>query len=84
MPSRGDLERNSRLRGKCPKASDDRIEVEISKAEPKPSDDARWKQDREEKGIVTWILRVPTGEKGADVVFETEISYPKGAKLVRN
>ena len=66
------------------RANDDKIEVEISKAEPKPSDDARWKQDREEKGIVTWILRVPSGEKGADVVFETEISYPKGAKLVRN
>ena len=65
------------------KASDDKIEVEISKTEPKPSDDARWKQDREEKGIVTWVLRVPTGTKGADVVFETEVSYPKGAKLVR-
>jgi uncharacterized protein (TIGR02231 family) len=66
------------------RTSDDKIEVEISKAEPKPSADDRWKQDREEKGIVTWVLKVPTGEKGADVVFETEVTYPKGAKLVRN
>lgn len=66
------------------RSSNDKIEVEISKAEPKPSSDERWKQDREEKGIVTWVVRVPTGEKGADVVFETEVTYPKGAKLVRN
>lgn len=66
------------------KANDDKIEVEISKSEPKPSEDARWKQDREEKGILTWLVRVPTGEKGTDVVFETEVTYPKGAKLVRN
>jgi uncharacterized protein (TIGR02231 family) len=66
------------------RTSDDKIEVEISKAEPKPSADDRWKQDREEKGIVTWVLKVPTGEKGADVVFETEVTYPKGSKLVRN
>ena len=33
---------------------------------------------------MTWLVRVPTGEKGADIVFETEVTYPKGAKLVRN
>lgn len=65
------------------KARDDKIEVEISKVEPRPSEDERWKQDREERGIVTWVVRVPSGEKGADVVFETEVTYPKGARLVR-
>jgi hypothetical protein len=33
---------------------------------------------------VTWVLRVPKGEKGADVIFETEITFPKGARLIRN
>jgi hypothetical protein len=59
------------------------VDAEVSKSEPKPSEDAWWKQDREEKGIVTWVVRVPTGTKGADVVFETEVTYPKGANLVR-
>ncbi|MFN0009209.1 MAG: mucoidy inhibitor MuiA family protein [Planctomycetota bacterium] len=72
------------VRDVLPRSSNDKIEVEISKVEPKPSTDELWKQDREEKGIVTWVVRVPTGEKGADVVFETEVTYPKGAKLVRN
>jgi uncharacterized protein (TIGR02231 family) len=72
------------VRDVVPKTQDDRIGVEISRTEPKPSSDDRWKQDREEKGIVTWVLRVPKGEKGADVIFETEITFPKGARLVRN
>lgn len=72
------------VRDVLPRTQNDQIEVELSKTDPKPSADDRWKQDREEKGIVTWLVRVPPGEKGADVVFETEVTYPKGAKLVRN
>jgi hypothetical protein len=41
------------VREAAPKSRDDRISVEISKAEPKPSSDERWKQDRDEKGIQT-------------------------------
>jgi len=72
------------VRDVLPRTQNDQIEVELSKTDPKPSADDRWKQDREEKGIVTWLVRIPPGEKGADVVFETEVTYPKGAKLVRN
>ena len=71
------------VREVLPKAKDDRIEVEIAKAEPKPSDDERWKQDRDEKGILTWVVRVPPGEKGVDVLFETNVSFPKGLQVTR-
>ncbi len=71
------------LREVLPRTRDDRISVEISKAEPKTSDDERWKKDSEEKGIQTWIVRVPRGEKGTDVLFETTVSYPKGLQVVR-
>ena len=72
------------VREAAPKSRDERIEVEISKAEPKPSSDDRWKQDRDEKGIETWILRVPPGDKGVDVLFETTIAYPKGLEIARS
>jgi len=71
------------VREASPKSRDDRITVEISKAEPKPSDDERWKQDREEKGIQTWLIKVPRGEKGTDVLFETTTSFPKGLRITK-
>lgn len=71
------------VREVLPRAKDERIDVEISRADPKPSTDERWKQDAEEKGIQTWIMRVPKDGK-SDVVFQTTIDYPKGAEIVRN
>lgn len=71
------------VREAAPKSRDDRVSVEISKAEPKPSGDERWKQDREEKGIQTWILRVPRDDKGVDILFETTIEYPKGLEITK-
>lgn len=70
------------VREVLPRPRDERIEVELSKSEPKTSVDERWKQDREEKGILTWVVRVP--KAGAtDVVWEYTVGYPKGAKVVR-
>ncbi len=71
------------VREACPKSRDDRITVEITKAEPKISEDERWKQDRDEKGIQTWILRVPKNDKGTDLLFETTTSYPKGLQIAK-
>lgn len=70
------------VREVLPRPRDERIEVEISKAEPKVSTDDRWKQDREEKGIQTWVLRVPKNG-AADIRWEYTIGYPKDAKVVR-
>ena len=71
------------VREVLPRAKDERIDVEISRTDPKPSTDERWKQDADEKGIQTWIVRVPKDGK-SDVVFQTTIDYPKGAEIVRN
>jgi uncharacterized protein (TIGR02231 family) len=65
-----------------PRARDERIEVELTQAEPKPTTAERWKKDREEKGILTWIVRVP--KSGAtNVIWESTIGYPKDQQVVR-
>ena len=69
------------VRESLPRPRDERIEVELSKSSPKESDLVRWKQDREERGIHTWVLKVPPGEKGIDLVWQRTISFPKGLEL---
>ncbi len=70
------------VREVLPRARDERIEVELSKAQPEPSKADRWKKDFEEKGILTWVVRVP--KSGAtDVIWESTIGYPKGERVVR-
>jgi hypothetical protein len=70
------------VREVLPRSRDERIEVELSKCEPKVSKDERWKQDLDEKSIHTWVLDVPKGG-ATDLVWQATISYPKGAELVR-
>ena len=71
------------VREVLPRSNDERVEVELTKSEPKISKDDRWKQDHDEKGILTWVVRVP--KNGAtDVTWQSTITYPKGAELVRN
>jgi len=41
----------------------------------------RWKQEREERGIHTWMLKVPAGEKGLDLVWQRTITFPKGMRI---
>lgn len=70
------------VREVLPRPRDERIEVELTKAEPKVSTDERWKADREEKGILTWVVRVPKSG-AAEVRWEHTIGYPKGETVVR-
>lgn len=70
------------VREVLPKTKDERVEIALTTANPNWSDAPRWKQDREEKGIHTWVVRVPKNEK-TDVVVQTTITYPKDAELVR-
>jgi uncharacterized protein (TIGR02231 family) len=70
------------VREVLPRSRDERIEVELSKAEPKPSTDERWKAEREEQGILTWVVRVPKGGS-ANVAWESTISFPQGETVVR-
>jgi uncharacterized protein (TIGR02231 family) len=71
------------VREVLPRSRNEKVEVELTKSEPKPSKDERWKQDRDEKGIETWVVRVPANG-AADVVWESTIQFPKGAELVRH
>lgn len=70
------------VREALPRSRDERIDVELSKSEPKESKDERWKQDLEEKGIHTWVLSIPRNG-AADLVWQATITYPKGGDLVR-
>ena len=65
-----------------PRPRDDRIKVTIDEVKPKLAEDERWKKEREEKGVLTWIVRVPRGAKST-IELTTEIAYPEDMKLVR-
>lgn len=70
------------VREVLPKSRDERIEIAMTKANPPWSTEARWKQDREDKGIHTWVVHVARGGQ-SDVVVQTTITFPKDAELVR-
>jgi len=63
------------VRESVPISQDSRLRVELDRSDPKFSEEERWEQDRKEKGIHTWILRVPASG-GADLVYSVEIRYP--------
>jgi uncharacterized protein (TIGR02231 family) len=70
------------VRESLPRSTDERIQVELVDPAPRPSDDERWKKDREERGVATWIIAVPkSGE--AIVQYATLIRFPEGAEVVR-
>jgi len=69
------------VREALPRSTDDRVEVELSKSSPALSDDPRWQRDLAEKGIRTWLVRVPRDGR-ADLTWEVEIRFPKGKELV--
>ncbi len=66
-----------------PRPRDDRIAVELALSKPEPSDAARWKKEREEKGVLTWVLEIPKGGKRT-IEYTSEIAYPEGRRLVRS
>jgi len=72
------------VREALPKAKDDRIRVELTRAEPSLSPLERWKSEREEQGFLTWVLSVPAGAKGAQIIWQASISYPEDQNLIMN
>jgi len=65
-----------------PRPKDDRIKVTLDDVKPKPSEDERWKKEREETGVLTWLLRVPKAGKSL-IELTTEIAFPEDMKLIR-
>jgi hypothetical protein len=64
-----------------PRPNDERVKVGIKRAEPKPAPDKRWDELREERGVETWLIRIPRGEERV-IELETEITYPEDLELV--
>ena len=70
------------VREALPRATDDRIKVELGDAKPEPSADVRWKKDRDEQGFVTWALKVPRAGD-TQLTWRVKITFPEGAHLSR-
>ena len=64
------------VRESVPITKDSRLEVLIPLSEPAFAKGERWDQEREEKGIYTWILDVPANDEG-DLVYSVELRSPK-------
>jgi len=65
-----------------PRPRDERIKVSIAEVEPKVREDARWKKEREENGVLTWQVRAPRGGT-ATIELTTEVTFPEDLRLVR-
>ncbi len=65
-----------------PRPRDERIKVEIDEVKPKLAEEERWKKEREEKGVLTWVVRVAKAGKQV-IEITTEIAFPEDMKLVR-
>ncbi|MDF1800314.1 MAG: mucoidy inhibitor MuiA family protein [Planctomycetota bacterium] len=59
-----------------PRSSDERLRVSLDGATPSVSTAERFAKEREEKGILTWVLSVPAEGK-AEVVWSREVAWPK-------
>ncbi|HTF89920.1 MAG TPA: mucoidy inhibitor MuiA family protein [Planctomycetota bacterium] len=70
------------VREALPRATDDRIKVELADAKPEPSTDARWKKDRDEQGFVTWAVKVPRGGE-TQITWRVKLSFPEGLLIAR-
>jgi hypothetical protein len=70
------------LQESIPRARDERIQVEIDRAEPDAAEGERWDALREERGIVSWVVSLARGEERV-VELTTEISYPEDMELLR-
>jgi len=65
-----------------PRPHDDRIKVSIDEVKPKLAEDERWKKEREEKGVLTWVVRV--AKAGTSTIeLTTEIAHPEDLRVIR-
>lgn len=68
------------VREAIPRATDERVKVRLVDVSPAASKEERWQRDREERGIETWVLRVPRGGR-IDLSFGVEVGFPEGWML---
>jgi len=63
-----------------PKSQDDRLRIDVGSATPAVSKDGRFARDREEKGILTWVLDVPKGSE-SEIRWTRELAWPKDLRV---
>lgn len=80
-PAAGDGSVAVTVREAVPVPVDDRIEVDVLDESVQPSRDPRHEEDRKERGIRTWVVRVPKGGE-ADVRYRVRTSWPQDLTLV--
>lgn len=64
------------VREAIPITSDDRLRIEVLSESVKPSKHDRWKQELDEQGIHTWIVRVPRGGE-VDLTWRLHTTWPE-------
>jgi uncharacterized protein (TIGR02231 family) len=65
-----------------PRSRDERLKIELDQAAPPPSTDERWRQEREEEGVLTWVVDVPEGGT-LDISWRMKASHPKSLEIQR-
>ncbi len=70
------------VREAFPKATDQRIEVEITDESVPPSRDERWLKELDEQGVHTWLVKVPRGGKSA-VAWHVKLIWPEDLRMSR-
>ena len=68
------------VRESLPRSNDERLEIEVDLVMPALSKDARWQQDREEKGFLTWVFNVP-GKSEASIEWRSKMTFPEDLVL---
>lgn len=63
-----------------PRATNDRVAVSVDRASPALATGARWKELREERGLVTWALDLgPSAER--TIELRVAIGYPESKRI---
>lgn len=68
------------VRVAVPRSTDERVSVALEDVSAREAQDERWKKEREDEGIHTWVLRVPRGGEAA-LRWKVEYKLPKDGVL---
>lgn len=70
------------VREALPRSTDERIAVKLLEPKPAPTSDERWKKEREEQGILTWVLDVPRGGETL-LNYGVQVTFPAGMEVLQ-
>ncbi|MDF1800315.1 MAG: mucoidy inhibitor MuiA family protein [Planctomycetota bacterium] len=68
------------VREVLPRSTDERLEIELEDANPPVSRDARWTRDREESGILTWVVAIAL-DRPTTIEWTSSMTFPEDLEL---